>query len=174
MPIEMSCTGCSQLLRVSDEHAGKKARCPSCGTIVEVPKAMPEGRSRQEPDDPFSDNFPLESAAKPNPFSDRPQPTANPYVSPAQPTGRAGGFQRAHRGGMVLTFGIVGVLCCMPLGIAAWVMGASDLAEMRAGRMDPSGMDTTRVGMILGIVPVGLAILGIVVNVLLMAVGAAL
>lgn len=75
---------------------------------------------------------------------------------------------------MVLTFGIVGVLCCMPLGIAAWVMGASDLAEMRAGRMDPSGMDTTRVGMILGIVSVGLAILGIVVNVLLMAVGAAL
>jgi len=74
----------------------------------------------------------------------------------------------------VLTFGIVGVLCCMPLGIAAWVMGASDLSEMRAGRMDPGGMDTTRVGMILGIVSVGLAVLGIVVNVLLMVVGAAL
>lgn len=172
MPIEMSCTGCSQLLRVSDEHAGKKARCPSCGTIVEVPQAATGGTSPQSADDPFSDSFPQQP--KPNPFADRPQPTANPYVSPAQPTGRSGGFQKAHRGGMVLTFGIVGVLCCMPLGIAAWVMGASDLAEMRAGRMDPSGMDTTRVGMILGIVSVGLAILGIVVNVLLMAVGAAL
>ncbi len=174
MPIEISCTGCSQLLRVSDQHAGKKARCPSCGTIVQIPKFGPDEPSPLPADDPFSDSFPQQSEPKPNPFADRPPSTPNPYLSPAQPSGRSGGFQKAHRGGLVLTFGIVGVLCCMPLGIAAWVMGASDLSEMRAGRMDPGGMDTTRVGMILGIVSVGLAVLGIVVNVLLMVVGAAL
>jgi hypothetical protein len=61
----------------------------------------------------------------------------------------------------------------MPFGIAAWVMGASDLSEIRAGRMDPSGESTTRVGMILGMVSVGFAILWVLVNVGLFAVGAA-
>jgi hypothetical protein len=35
MPIEMSCP-CGQLLRVGDEHAGKQARCPICGTVSTV------------------------------------------------------------------------------------------------------------------------------------------
>lgn len=71
----------------------------------------------------------------------------------------------------MLTFGIIGILCCMPFGIAAWVMGASDLAEIRAGRMDPSGEGTTRVGMILGIVSVGFAVLWVVLNFGLLAIG---
>jgi hypothetical protein len=37
MPIETSCHGCRKLLRVADEHAGKTARCPGCGTIYTVP-----------------------------------------------------------------------------------------------------------------------------------------
>ena len=39
MPIEFHCTGCRQQLRVSDESAGKNAKCPKCGTIVVVPSA---------------------------------------------------------------------------------------------------------------------------------------
>lgn len=39
MPIEFRCTGCTKLLRTPDESAGKKARCPDCGTIVDVPAA---------------------------------------------------------------------------------------------------------------------------------------
>jgi len=37
MPIETTCSGCGQRLRVADEHAGKKARCPSCQTVNLVP-----------------------------------------------------------------------------------------------------------------------------------------
>ena len=37
MPIESICDGCSRKLRVADEHAGKKARCPHCGHIYDVP-----------------------------------------------------------------------------------------------------------------------------------------
>ena len=37
MAIETHCQGCQKLLRVADEHAGKNARCPSCGTIYTVP-----------------------------------------------------------------------------------------------------------------------------------------
>ena len=54
MPIEMSCTGCGQTLRVADEHAGKKARCPACGTIAEVPWDGAEVQPVEEPSNPFS------------------------------------------------------------------------------------------------------------------------
>lgn len=37
MPIHTVCTGCGQSLTVGDEHAGKRARCPSCGQIYTVP-----------------------------------------------------------------------------------------------------------------------------------------
>lgn len=37
MAIELICQGCSSKLRVGDEHAGKQARCPQCGTLMPVP-----------------------------------------------------------------------------------------------------------------------------------------
>lgn len=37
MSIETSCYGCGKLLRVADEHAGKQARCPACGSVYAVP-----------------------------------------------------------------------------------------------------------------------------------------
>ena len=37
MPISLSCPECAKPLRVKDESAGKKIRCPSCETIILVP-----------------------------------------------------------------------------------------------------------------------------------------
>ncbi len=37
MPIETICQTCARKLRVADQYAGKKARCPQCGTIYVVP-----------------------------------------------------------------------------------------------------------------------------------------
>ena len=53
MPIEFRCTQCQKLLRTADETAGKKARCPDCGAIVDIPSqpASAEGA----PQDPFGD-----------------------------------------------------------------------------------------------------------------------
>ena len=45
MPIETSCDGCGQHLRVQDVHAGKLARCPACNAIYRVP--IPDGLERQ-------------------------------------------------------------------------------------------------------------------------------
>ena len=59
---------------------------------------------------------------------------------------------RPHRGVMILVFGILGIVLCMPLGIVAWIMGSGDLKLMRAGAMDPSGEGLTQVGKILGII----------------------
>ena len=59
----------------------------------------------------------------------------------------------AHRGGMILAFGLISLLGGIFIfGILAWVMGNSDLAEMRAGRMDPEGEGLTQAGRILGMV----------------------
>jgi phage FluMu protein Com len=39
MPIEFRCAQCQKLLRTPDDTAGKQAKCPDCGAIVQVPAA---------------------------------------------------------------------------------------------------------------------------------------
>jgi hypothetical protein len=87
---------------------------------------------------------------------------------PIEPTGMV---QRPHRGVMILVLGILGLVLCVICGIVAWVMGASDLKEMDAGRMDASGRGYTKAGMILGIVGVALTVVGLGLGLLLMALG---
>lgn len=83
------------------------------------------------------------SDAPPPPLGDR-QP-AGPHCDP-------------HRGGAVLTLGIIGIVlsgCCPIFGICAiiaWVMGSGDLKKMDAGQRDPAGRDITKAGMICGII----------------------
>jgi hypothetical protein len=75
---------------------------------------------------------------------------------PAFPPGPGAGYGavglKPHRATLVLVLGIVGLLCCGPVGIVAYLFGKNDLAEMDSGVMDPSGRGTTNVGRILGIV----------------------
>ncbi|MGB8019799.1 MAG: DUF4190 domain-containing protein, partial [Candidatus Nanopelagicales bacterium] len=94
-----------------------------------------------------------------------PPPSGAPgaYLPPAYLGGpMAMGGLKPHRATLILVLGIVGILCCAPLGIFALVLGTQDLAEMDAGRMDPSGRPLTNVGRIIGIV----AIVSMVVQVI--------
>ena len=63
---------------------------------------------------------------------------------------------KADRGLLVLWIGILGsVLFFVPVfGVMAWVMGSSDLREMREGTMDPRGVGLTRAGQLLGMIEV--------------------
>ena len=81
-------------------------------------------------------------------------------------------MMRPHRGIMILVFGILGFVCCIIFGILAWVMGNGDLKEMDAGRMDPEGRGLTQAGKICGIISVILAIVGIVIWLLVIMLGA--
>ena len=85
---------------------------------------------------------------------DRVQPPASTVAPPAT------GTLKSHRGGVVLTLGILGLVVCFICGIIAWVMGNKDLQEMDRGLMDPAGKGLTQAGRICGIVSVVLAILG--------------
>ncbi len=154
MPIDTKCPGCGRLLRVGDEHLGRQARCPACSTIYVVPS----GQTPVEPP----------GALDGNPFGLRPEiagdgirMTMPAAVSPA-------GLVIPHRGGLILVLGILGwCMGCPIFSVAAWMMGSSDLREMRCGRMDPAGKGITQAGYVLGMV---YSLLWLVVLVILMLV----
>jgi hypothetical protein len=76
---------------------------------------------------------------------------------------RTAAYLAPHRGPVILVLGIVGIVTgCVIFSLIAWVMGSNDLREMQAGRMDPSGMDLTRAGQIMGMIISILHLLAIV------------
>jgi hypothetical protein len=62
-----------------------------------------------------------------------------------------GHVHRDHRGGTVLTMGLLGLFCCALLAPIAVVMGVLDLQAMAQGRMDSEGQGRTIAGLIFGI-----------------------
>ena len=69
---------------------------------------------------------------------------------------------KPHRGTLILVLGILGIVLCGPLAIAAWVMGVGDLKQIDAGTMDPAGRGTTQAGKICGIIGTILLIVTII------------
>lgn len=61
-----------------------------------------------------------------------------------------------HRGGTILTLGILSLVVCPLLGFWAWFKGDEDLEQMKRGKMDSSGRDITNAGRICGMVATGL------------------
>lgn len=49
MPIAVECTECSQTLRLRDELAGKRIRCPKCSAVVTVPGPATARRKQSPP-----------------------------------------------------------------------------------------------------------------------------
>jgi hypothetical protein len=84
-----------------------------------------------------------------------------PFKAPSS----MGGYVEPHRATLILVLGILGLVACQPLGIAAWLMGAADLKKMQAGVMDRSGESTTQIGYVLGIVSSILLIFGCLIGI---------
>lgn len=60
-------------------------------------------------------------------------------------------FLVPHRGTLILVLALVGlVVQCPVFSLLAWVLGSTDLGEMRSGRMDPAGEPATRAGRLVG------------------------
>ncbi|HAV62810.1 MAG TPA: DUF4190 domain-containing protein [Verrucomicrobiales bacterium] len=71
---------------------------------------------------------------------------------------------KPHRASTILVLGILSLVVCAPLGVAAWIMGNSDLKAMDAGTMDPGGRSNTNAGRICGIIGTCLLLVGIAVS----------
>jgi len=126
-----------------DEERSRRKRGRSSRDDDDDDDDRPRRRSRSRRDDDDDDD------------DDRPRRRRRGYIQ--------------HRGGAVLALGIMGLFGSffVPMGglvcgIIAWVMANTDLAEMRAGRMDPEGMGQTNAGRICGIIAVVLHVLSIV------------
>ena len=85
------------------------------------------------------------------PFAEGSAANAIPHTTPIATTSRRRRLP-PHRGGLILTFGVLGIACCNLVSPVAWVMGHLDLNQIREGRMDPTGRGLTQAGMVLGII----------------------
>lgn len=72
---------------------------------------------------------------------------------------------------MIMAFGLIALigylvfpLASIILGPLAWIMGNTDMAEIRAGRMDPEGESQTQTGRVLGMIATIIGIIGLVVG----------
>lgn len=73
---------------------------------------------------------------------------------------------KPHRGTLILVLGILSLIICAPLGIAAWVMGNGDLKQIDAGAMDPTGRSVTNAGRICGMIATILLGLGVLAGII--------
>lgn len=164
MPVDNKCPGCGRLLRVGDEYVGRQARCPACSTIYVVPSVPIPADGPTSPIAPGG-----------NPFGNRPESPEN-AVGRAPPAVAASlaRYTTPHRGGLILVLGVLGwIVSCPVFGVAAWMMGASDLREMRCGRMDPAGEGITQAGYVLGMINSLLWIVGVVIIMVVLMIGLA-
>ena len=85
MALEFRCPGCQKLLRTPDESAGKKARCPDCGTVTDVPMGAPgpaSDASGTGPSNPFADSTGKGEPAPPSEAARQTYDPRNPYAAP--------------------------------------------------------------------------------------------
>lgn len=184
MTIEAPCSQCGRTLRVDDQFAGQAARCPVCDGVTTMPTAgdslppswrlkTPEGQiygpvaksemdqwvtsGRVDADCELSeDGATWQTAAT---F----YPALAPVVAEYEPATPAPvqvvaadsiGYLQPHRGGLIVTLGVLSWVTCPIFSVFAWVLGVGDLRLMREGRMDPNGLPQTQAGMVLGMINV--------------------
>jgi predicted Zn finger-like uncharacterized protein len=142
----ISCPKCERQLRVPDDLLGQAVKCPSCNETFTA--ALPK---KEPPPPPSTSSRP---SSRPRDEEDerpsrRPPPRRDYDDDDDRPSRRR--HLAAHRGDTIQLLGILSFfLIPYVLGPMAWVMGNSDLAEMDAGRMDPSGRKATETGRLCG------------------------
>jgi hypothetical protein len=139
----VACPSCNRLLRIPADLTGQDVKCPSCQTRFQTEEEAPpprpaprraEERDRRDPDD-------------------RPRRRRHDEEDEDHPRRRRRPDMADHRGVLILVLGLIGVFVApIPCSPIAWYLGNCDLAEIRAGRMDPDGESMTQVGRVLGMI----------------------
>ena len=82
MAIEFRCTQCNKLLRTGDDTAGKQAKCPECGAVVDIPTS---GGAAPAAGGPSPSSLPPSSLPPSSPFG----PSGSPFA-PGRPLPEGG------------------------------------------------------------------------------------
>ncbi len=167
----ISCPSCKRKLQVPEGLIGQDVQCPTCGATFTArvggpAPTAPAGSPGRYSDDRWTDD------------RDSRRDRDRDWDRDRGGYGDSGPRRdlMPHRGSAVLTLGIisivaaavfgwcygVGTVASIIMGPIAWVMGNTDLTEIRAGRMDPDGEGSTNAGRICGIVGTALGALGLV------------
>ena len=153
------CPGCQKRLQLPDGAIGRLAQCPGCGREFTAtaslgnPPASPDAAKPNAPAPPPSRRYDADDDAD----LDRPRRRKRRRDEGDDDDDDRWRDRRfaSHRGGEILTFGLLALLpCCFTsiiFGMIAWTMANTDLGEMRSGRMDREGDGLTQAGRALGI-----------------------
>lgn len=77
---------------------------------------------------------------------------------------QAGAYPEESQATTILVLGILSLICsCLPLGIAAWIMGNRELQAIDSGRRNPDNRGTANAGRIIGIVATVLGLIGFII-----------
>lgn len=77
---------------------------------------------------------------------------------------QAGAYPEESQATTILVLGILSLICsCLPLGIAAWIMGNRELQAIDSGRRNPENRGTANAGRIIGIVATVLGLIGFII-----------
>jgi hypothetical protein len=188
----IDCPTCGRTLRLPDDLAMATAQCPSCATTFPVSQAASvaaaaQGLPRIKPLRPVE--VPVPDQPPPSPGDQRRCPYCREDVPACAafcrhcgeelaaedervpPWERPEALRRdvaAHRGVLILTLGVVGLIASgihvlsvvgVPLSLTAWIMGQGDLKRMRHHELDSSGEGLTQAGRICGIIGTCLGVL---------------
>jgi hypothetical protein len=154
MPTIVTCPDetCARQLRVPDELLGKSVKCPKCGKIFTAREdsgavAPPAPRPVEEEDErEEEERRPRRRSVARDDDDD--------YDDDRPRRRRRRRDYAPHRGTMILVFGILSVVGVVwfVFGPMAWIMGNTDMQEIRAGRMDPEGEGNTNAGRVCGMI----------------------
>jgi predicted Zn finger-like uncharacterized protein len=181
MPVTIACPHCQRQLKVQDANLGRPVRCPACQQVFtaaepppppveedvpdvsafQVAETAPErAPRRREPDDPLDFEAPARRRALEDDEDDY-----------------DGG--RPHRGGLILTLGILTLFFSLCCPLVCWIIGGiglnmagSDLRAMSRREMDRSGRGLTQTGKTLMNVGVAIGVANAVLGVILRLSGA--
>jgi len=184
----IACPECKKHLQVPEDLMGKRVQCPECkhtftakapeedeeGSKTGTTASKPVPSKTPEWDKKSSSSSNRSGSGKKKRINDDDDDDDDDDDRPRRRKRRRSSSYRGnyvpHRGGMILAFGLIaligGMVAGVPVvfGIVAWIMGNADLAEIRAGRMDPEGEGMTQAGRIMGMIATILAIVGILVT----------
>lgn len=176
----IACPECKKHLQVPEDLIGKKVQCPECkhtftaaapeeekistGTTSSVPAApkTPEWDKKTSSTTGKKRNDDVDDDDR-DPRDDDDDDEGRRRRRRRRSSAASRGNYMPHRGGLILAFGLISIVTgIFVFGIIAWVMGNNDLADIRAGRMDPEGEGMTQAGRIIGMISTIMTIVGVV------------